>query len=136
MKIDKLKLLETVLILGSIYFFVAAIAHFFGLTIFPFYEGRLFTAYHDSLIAMASIVIAGFLFAAAMHPKKDIDIINIAILSGTVGVIFNIWILWRIDFIALGAPDKRIQTIAELVMLTIFVVLLLILKPRKRKNSK
>jgi len=136
MKVDKIKLLETVLILGSIYFFVAAIAHFFGLTIFPFYEGRLFTSYHDSLIAMASIIIAGFLFTAAMHPKKDIDIINITIIGGIIGLIFNIWILWKIDFNALGAPDKRIQTMVELSLLAIFVVLLLILKPRKRKNSR
>lgn len=135
-RIDKIKILETVLILGALYFFIAAIAHFFGLTLFPFYEGKLYTIYHDTLIALASVIIAGVLFTMTMHPKGKKDIVNFIIIGGVIGIIANIFILMRVDFEALGASDKRIQTIVEMVLLIIFVVLLLILKPKKENRKK
>ena len=133
MKFDKTKLLQIVLILGTIYFLIGAIAHFFGLTIFPFYDGRLYTQYHDTVIALASLIFSIFLFTIARNPIKNIDMLKAVIISSIIAIIFNVYIISKIDFVSLGAPAKKFQTIVETILLVLFVVSLLILKPKKIK---
>lgn len=126
------KLLKTLLIIGSIYYLIGAIAHFFGLTIFPFYDGALYTPYHDTVIALVAIVLSILLYVIAKDPKKNIDALNVMILGGFIAIIFSIGIIWKIDFVELGAPAKKIQTIVEMIMAIIYVGLLIYLKPKNK----
>lgn len=136
MKFDKTKLLQIILILGTIYFLIGAIAHFFGLTIFPFYDSKLYTPYHDTVIALSAIIFAIFLFTIAKNPIKNIDILKVVVIGSIIAIIFNIYIILNIDFISLGAPAKKFQTVVETILLIIFVILLLVFKPKKIKQSK
>lgn len=127
---NKTKALQFLLALGALYFFIGAVAHFFGLTIFPFYDGRLYVPYHDTLIALSALVIAVFLLAVARDPIKTGGL-KAVIIAGVIAIIFNIGILWKIDFAALGAPAKKMQTVVEMVLLVFWVALLIYLRPRE-----
>lgn len=129
---DKVKTLKVLLIIGSIYYSIGAVAHFFGLTIFPLYVAELYSQYHDTVIALSAIIFSLLLFAIARDPKKNIDTLNIFIIGGVLAVICSIWIVWRMDFTVLGAPAKKMQTIIEMVMLMIYVGLLIYLKPKNK----
>lgn len=136
MKVNKIKLLQILLIIGAIYFLIGAIAHFFGLTIFPFYDGKLYTPYHDTVIALAAIIFAIFLFTIAINPIKNVGMLKAVIIGSIIAIIFNIYIISKIDFISLGAPVKKFQTVVETILLIIFVIFILIFKPKKIKQSK
>jgi len=58
--INKLKLLRIVLILGALYYLIGSFVHFFGLTLFPFFDAKLYAPYHDSIIALAAVIFAFF----------------------------------------------------------------------------
>lgn len=77
MTINKLKLLKATLVLGALYYLTGAAAHWWGLTIFPFYDGRLYTPYHDSVIALVAVVLALVLITVARDPIKNIDVLKI-----------------------------------------------------------
>ncbi len=132
MRLNKLNLLKIVLCLGALYYLTGAFAHFFGLTLFPFYDSRLYTPYHDSILGLVGMVIALFLLAIAKNPVKNIDTLNIVIICAILATIFSFAIIWKVDFAALGAPDKKIQTVAEGILGVIFVVVLLWLYPRQK----
>jgi len=131
MNINKLKLLKGLLFLGSIYYLIGAFAHFFGLTIFPFYDSGLYTPYHETVIALCAIIFSMLFYVVARNPIKNIDTLNLIIVGLIIAIIFSIGIIWKIDFVALGAPVKKIQTIVELILAMITVVLLLALKPKR-----
>ena len=133
MDINKPKVLKILLYLGSIYYLIGAIAHFFGLTIFPFYDSALYSPYHDTVISLAAIILSILFFTIAKNPEKNIDILNVIIIGGIIAIIFSIGIIWKIDFVSLGASDKKIQTIVEAILLTIYVLLLMIFKPTSTK---
>ncbi len=133
MDINKPKVLKILLYLGSIYYLIGAIAHFFGLTIFPFYDSALYSPYHDTVISLAAIILSILFFTIAKNPEKNIDILNVIIIGGIIAIIFSIGIIWKIDFVSLGASDKKIQTIVEAILLTIYVLLLMIFKPKSTK---
>lgn len=120
--------------LGAIYYLIGAIAHFFGLTIFPFYYRGLYSPYHDTLIAISAIIFFLLLITIARDPIKNIDTLNIVITGATIAIIFTIWMIIKIDFVQLGAPAKKTQAIVEAILLIIFVLLLLILKPKTRNK--
>ncbi|MFH0937217.1 MAG: hypothetical protein V1808_02905 [Candidatus Daviesbacteria bacterium] len=126
----KLKLLKILLFMGVGYYLVGGIAHLLGLTIFPFYVATLYSPYHDTVIALSSFTLTIILFAVAKNPEKNIDVLNGLILAGFLAIIFSFYILLKIDFPQTGM-DKKFQTIVELILLIIYVVALLILKPRK-----
>ena len=127
----KLKTLKILLVLGGVYYIIGAVAHFFGLTIFPFYDSHLYTPYHDTVIALASIILSLFLFAVAKNPTKNIDTLNIFIIGGFIAIAFSVYILTTINFLALGAPEKHTQTIIETILLIFYIAFLIYLHPKK-----
>lgn len=131
MLINKLKLLKTALVLGALYYLIGAFVHFFGLTLFPFYDANLYSPYHDSLIALSSLTATLFLLAIARDPVKNKDTLVIAIIVTALASIFSFAIIWKVDFLALGAPAKKIQTLTESGIGFCFVALLIWLFPRK-----
>lgn len=129
----KLRLLKATLYAGAVYYLVGAVAHYFGLTIFPWFDGRLYAPYQDTVIALVAVVLAYFLIVVAKNPIKNIDILKAVIISAFIASIFSIVIIWKVDFTSLGAPAKKLQTIVEGILGFIFVLALLWLYPKKVK---
>ncbi|MBU0756819.1 MAG: hypothetical protein KKF44_02030 [Nanoarchaeota archaeon] len=131
MFIRKEKYLRLFLYVGSLYYLIGAVAHLFGYTIFPFYDGNLYSPYHDTVIALAAIVLSLSLYAAGRNPKKNIDMLNVIIFACILAILFSIGIIWKIDFVQLGAPAKKMQTIVEMIILIVYTFILVILRPKK-----
>ena len=129
----KIKILKLLLIIGATFYAIAAVVHFFGLTLFPFYDANLYTPYHDTIISLVAIILSILLLTVAKNPIKNVDSLNVIITGGIIAIIFGIGILWKIDFAQLGAPAKKIQTIAEVILLAIYIPLLIYLKPKNIK---
>lgn len=125
---NKTLILKVTLFCGGVYYVVGAIAHFFGITIFPFYDGRLYVPYHDAVIALVAIVLSLFFFTAAKDPRKNDNIVKLIIISTIIAILFSIWIIFKIDFVSLGAPNKKLQTIVEMFLLIGFSGLLTYLR--------
>jgi len=119
---SKFKMVKITLYIGSLYYFIGAVAHFFCLTIFPFYDGRLCAPYHDIVIALAAIVIALFIFTTARDPIKNEDNLKVIILGVILAIILNFWIIYSVDFVSLGGPAKKFQTITETILGLIFII--------------
>lgn len=131
---NRIKLLKLTLRLGAGYYLIGAVVHFFGLTLFPFYDGKLYVPYHDSVIALVALVLAILLLAIARDPIKNIDTLRVVILGAFLGSIFSVAIIWKVDFAALGAPAKQTQTIVEGILGFVWVAVLLWLYPRKEES--
>lgn len=131
MMINKLKLLKIFLNLGALYYLIGAVVHYFGLTLFPFYDGKLYTPYHDSIIALVALLISLFLIIVSKNPVKNIDMLKLIIFGVILASIVSIAIIWKVDFAAIGAPAKKIQTITEGIIGFIFAGLLIWLYPRE-----
>lgn len=99
--------------LGALYYVIGAFVHFLGITFFLFFDSNLYTPYHDSLIALTAIIFALLLITVAKDPIKKTDVLNLIIIGATITSIFSIAIIWKVDFISLGAPAKKFQTIVE-----------------------
>lgn len=123
-------LLQLLLVLGACYYLVGAVAHFFGITLFPWYDGNLYTPYHDSVIALAAFVFFVLLLSIARNPAGNRDALNAVIAGAFLASLFSVAIVWKVDFAALGASGKEIQTIVEGVLGFIFTGLLIYLYPR------
>jgi hypothetical protein len=130
MNINRLKLLKLTLNLGAVYYLIGAVAHWWGLTIFPFYDGRLYTPYHDSLIALVAVILALILITVARDPLKNIDVLRVIILAAALASFFSVAIIWKVDFVALGSHAKTTQTVVEGIIGFIFTGVLLWLYPR------
>lgn len=130
---NRLKSLKLLLLLSALYFLIAAFAHFFGLTIFPAYDGALHSPYHDTLIALCNLIFVMLFLVVAKDPVKNIDTLNIIIATFVLVIIFNLGIIWKIDFISLGSVEKKFQTIVETVLAFITLVLLFISKPKDKE---
>lgn len=130
---NRLTSLKIVLGLGGAYYAIGAAAHFFGLTVFPFYDGRLYTPYHDTLIALASFIISLFTFTIARDPEKNVDMLDALIIAAGLAVFASIYILMRIDFTLLGAPDKKFQTVVETILLALYTNMLIALHPKRKR---
>lgn len=133
MKFNRLLTARILLILGSIYYFIGAIAHFFGLTIFPFFSGTLYVPYQDTVIALVAIILAILLWTVSRDPIKNSDVYNVILIGGILAIIFSVIILLRIDFNALNALDKKLQTIVEMILLMVYTSLLWMFRPKKAK---
>ncbi len=127
---NKIQTLKTLLILGAIYYLIGAAAHFFGLSLFPFYVSSLYQPYHDTVIALAAIIIALLFLSTAHDPIKNIDSFNVIIIGGIIAIIFSVGIILKIDFIQLGGPEKKIQTMVEMIGLTFYLGALIYLRPK------
>lgn len=128
---NRIQALKLLLGLGVLYYLVGAVVHLFGLTLFPFYDGVLYRPYHDTVISLASVILALLLLSIARNPVKNIDTLNVVIVGGIIAIIFSIGIILKIDFVGLGAPEKRVQTIVETGLLVIYVGGLVCLRPKK-----
>lgn len=128
---NKLKLLKFVLVLGAIYYAIGGVVHYFGLTLFPWFDGRLYAPYQDTIIALVCLVFVLLLLAVARDPIKNIDILKVIIISVAIASVASIAIIWKVDFTALGAPAKKMQTIVEGVIGFIYLGMLLWLYPKK-----
>ena len=129
---NKLTALKVTLYLGAAYYVVGAIIHWFGLTLFPWFDGRLYAPYQDSVIALVALILAYFLIVIARDPVKNIDMLRAVMIAATVASIFSIAIIWKVDFAALGAPDKRLQTIVEGIFGFVWVGALAWLYPKNK----
>lgn len=67
---NKIQTLKILLVFGALYYLVGATVHFFGLTLFPFYVSGLYQPYHDTVIALAAIILALLFFSTAKDPVK------------------------------------------------------------------
>src|SRR5262245_42677280 len=105
---DKLSLLKLTLRLGAVYYIIGAIVHYFDLTLFPWYDARLSAPYHDSVIALCSLIFTFLLLIIARDPIKNIDTLRGVIIAALVASVFSVWVIWHVDFTALGAPDKQL----------------------------
>ncbi|KKT82201.1 MAG: hypothetical protein UW79_C0010G0038 [Candidatus Yanofskybacteria bacterium GW2011_GWA2_44_9] len=108
--------------------------HYFGLTLFPWFEGKLYVQYQDTIIALVAVILAYFLVVVARDPIKNLDMLKAIIVSAFIASIFSILIIWKIDFLSLGAPAKKLQTITEGILGLIFVSALIWLYPKKYLN--
>lgn len=130
---DRIKLLKLSLRAGALYYLIGGIVHFFGLTLFPWYIEILYSAYHDTVIALTSFVLSIIIFTVSENPVKNIDVLNALIIAGFLAVLFSFYIIWKIDFTA-AAEAKRTQTITELILLIIYLGVLNYLRPRSIKS--
>lgn len=128
---NRLVALRSALYLGAAYYIIGAVVHYFGLTVFPWFDGRLYAPYQDTVIALVALVFAYFLIVVGKDPEKNIDILKAIIVSAIAASVFSIAIIWKIDFVALGAPGKAIQTIVEGILGLIWSGILIWLYPRK-----
>ena len=113
MKINKQKFLKFLLVLGGLFYLIGAVVHFFGLSVFPFYDHKLFSVYHDSLLALCSFVMAIFMFVIAKDPVKNRDTLNVVLFGVLLASIFSFLIIYRVDFVTIGVPEKGEQTLVE-----------------------
>ena len=130
---EKLKLLKLVLRLGAVYYLVGAVVHYFGLTLFPWFDGKLYAPYQDTVIAFVALVLAYFLVVVARDPVKNIDMLKAVIVSAAAASLFSIVVIWKVNFAALGAAGKIPQTVTEGILGFLWVGALLWLYPGERK---
>ena len=130
---NKIKFLKTLLYLGALYYVIGAITHYFGLTLFPWFDGKLYVPYQDTVIALVALVFAYLLVTVAKNPIKNKDVLKAIIISATVASIFSILIIWKVDFSATGAPAKKLQTIVEGLLGFLWVGAILVVYPYKEE---
>jgi len=115
------KVIKYLLVLGSSYYFIGAIVHFFGLSFYPWYDGLLFSPYHDAVIALCSIVFGLFLLVISTDITKYRLLINLVMIAGIIAIFFSLYIIFFID---LSGTIKRQQTMVEMALLIIYISLL------------
>src|SRR3989338_2418080 len=103
---DKIKFLKILLYLGALYYAVGSAAHFFGLTLFPWFDGRLYVPYQDTVIAFVALIFAYLLVVVASDPIKNKAVLKAIIISALAASIFSLAIIWKVDFASIGAPDR------------------------------
>ena len=123
---NRRRFLKIILRLAGVYYIFGAVVHFFGLTLSPFYDGKMYVAYHDTAIALVAIVLSILLFTIAHDPVKNIDSLNVIIVGSLIAILFSFWILWKVPTTEL----KHSQTIMEIILLTLFAGSLIWLKPK------
>jgi hypothetical protein len=127
--VTRLILLRIMLMIGSGFYVIGGIAHFYGLTLFPWYTASLYSPYHDTVIALTAFVLAIILFTISKNPVKNIDTLNAMIIGGILAILFSFYIIFNIDF---SEPTllKKTETIVELILLIFYVASLIFLKPK------
>ena len=110
---NKEKILRSLLYVGAAYYIVGAVAHYFALTIFPWFDAGLYAPYQDTVIAFVALVFAYLLVIIAKDPLKNRDILKAVMVAASAASVFSIVVVWKVDFAALGAPAKATQTVVE-----------------------
>lgn len=130
----KITLLRIALLGGAVFYFIGGIAHFFGLTLFPWYAGSLYSPYHDTVIALTAFVLGLIILTVSKDPIKNIDILNILMVGCFLAILFSVYIIFKIDF-AGPTELKKTETIVELVLLILYLTVLIALKPDTKKTK-
>ena len=134
MALNKTKLLKITLIGGALFLGVGATVHFFGLTLFPFYEAILYRPYQDSLLALSCVILAMFMISIARDPIRNIDTLKVVIIGSILATIFDVAIIYKVDFVAIGSPMKKTETLVEAGLGLIFIIFLLWSYPYDKKR--
>ncbi len=129
--IHKKIILQAFLYALSLFYLVGAIAHYFGLTIFPWYDRALYSPYHDSIIAMAAIAMMIFLFIVASDVKNYKKIINGISLTAAINGFLTIYMAYKVNFKAYNQNNKQAQAIVEGILLIIVSISLYFLNKDK-----
>lgn len=130
MKITKNNLLKIILYCVSMFYLIGAIAHYFGLTIFPWFDGNLYSPYHDSIIAMASLALFVIIFIIAQNPKKYNKLIyGISLVALFIGLL-TVYMTYSINWSQYSAVYKQEQSLIEGILLILLSGLLFILNKR------
>lgn len=130
----KERIISTLLYLGVIFYLVGAAVHLFGITLFPWFVSALFSPYHDTLIAIASLGMAILFLQGARHPNNQqlVDtIMYIALICSPLIIAMGL----LVDFHAYGsgAEFKSFEAVIEGMMGIALGVALRIL--RKSRND-
>lgn len=125
-------LLRIVLVMMSLFFLIGAFAHQFGITLFPWYDGELYSPYHDSIIAMAALSLSGLVFMMSTDVVKYRPIIWLMSPLSLINGIWTIWMANTVEFESLyGSAAKVYQANVEGVLLLAGAMLILILNRSK-----
>ena len=123
--------LKYLLYVLSFFYLIGGIAHYFGLTIFPWYDGALYSPYHDSIITMAAIAMMILIYIIAADVKKYKKLIDgislIALIDGSL----TIYMAYKVNFEAYSQNNKQFQAIVEGVLLVIVSIGLYFLNRKK-----
>lgn len=133
---ERRQILRILLLSCGLYYFIAAFAHFFGLTLFPFYDGALYSPYHDFLLGLCDIVFVMIFLVVARDPVKNEDTLNVIIIGFVLVILGNLGIIWKIDFTALGSSYKFSETIVETILALGALGGILFLRPTSKNNGK
>jgi hypothetical protein len=112
------KAIKYLLIIGSLYYFMGAVVHFFGLSIYPLYDGLLFSPYHDTVITLCAIVFGLVLAITATNVGKYRAFVSLVIVVGIIAILFSLYIIFFID---LSGTIKKQETIVEMILLIAYV---------------
>ncbi|MFA4937049.1 MAG: hypothetical protein WC575_02010 [Patescibacteria group bacterium] len=123
----RVKLLRVILYLASAFYFIGSIAHYFGLTIFPWFDSALYSSYHDSIIAMASLALSVIIFLIARHPDKYSPLVKGISLVAIVNGLLTIYMVYTINWAQYSSAYKQTQALVEGVLLIILAGALYVL---------
>lgn len=128
------KITSLVLYLGVIFYLIGAIVHVFGLTLFPWFISDLYSAYHDTLIAISSLGMAILFFQGARHPGNK-ELVNTIMYMAFIcsPLIVAMGLLVNFHAYGAGAEIKSTEAIIEGVM---GIALGFVLWQLRRKDQK
>lgn len=129
-------LVRLILACCALYYFVAAFAHFFGLTLFPFYDETLYSPYHDILLGLCDLVFVMIFSVVAFDPVNNIDTFHVILIAFVLVILVNIGLIWKFDFALYHSVHKQFQTIVETLLAFITLVSLWILRPATKKMTR
>src|SRR3989338_1685691 len=129
--LQRKKVLQYLLYALSFFYLIGGLAHFFGLTIFPWYDKALYSPYHDSIITMAAIAIMIIIFIIATDVQKYKKLIDRLSLISLINGLLTLYMAYKVNFGAYNQNNKQFQAIAEGVLLIIASISLYFLNKDK-----
>ncbi len=73
-------------------------------------------------------------FVVACDPRKNIDTFYVIVAGFALVILFNVGIIWKIDFGALGSVEKKFQTVVETILAFVTLMAFWVLRPRVKKK--
>lgn len=124
-------ILKYLLYVLSIFYLIGGIAHYFGLTIFPWYDKALYSPYHDSIIAMATIAMMIIIYIIATDIQKYKKLINGISLIALINGFLTIYMAYKVNFEIYNQNNKKLQAIIEGILLILASISLYFLNRKK-----
>ena len=108
------KVVSTILYIGTVFYLVGTLVHQFGITLYPWFVAELYSPYHDTLIAISSLVMAILFFQGARNPDNKV-IVDTIMYMATIGGLLVIAMGLFTDFHGYGiaGETKATQSIFE-----------------------